>query len=343
MSDSTAWRGGWPRAAGDAPVPQTGSVSKQSDDPGPKAAGTGGFSRQAISRLITPFTAQQQKINDQLFAAVRTLGEKLGGLVPRVEAADRLVAETRALPYVSGSPFEIFEEPVAGRVQGYGRRNGDPGRAGTYDAFEDIFRGPELFIRDRQRRYLDILGDREPVLDIGCGRGEFLDLLRERGRKYAGIDPDPDMVGRCRAKGHERVEVADANSYLEKCEDDSIGAIFCAQVIEHMPYEELLRFYGLGLQKLRARRTLYPGDRKPALCPRVEDLLGRPHPPASALPRGGAGALRDQAASRALTCSTPTGRARLRSTATRRASTRSSQRRRPTNEETLGCRSSASA
>jgi glycosyltransferase involved in cell wall biosynthesis/SAM-dependent methyltransferase len=237
-------------AVGDTPAPQTGSVSEQLEDPRPKTAGTGGFSRQAISRLVTPFTAQQQKINDQLFAAVSTLGEKLGGLVPRVEAADRLVAETRALPYVSGSPFEIFEEPVAGRVQGYGRRKGDPGRAGAYDAFEDIFRGPESFIRDRQRRYLHILGDREPVLDIGCGRGEFLDLLRERGREYAGIDPDPDMVGRCRAKGHEPVEVADANSYLKKCADDSIAAIFCAQVIEHMPYEELLRFYGLALQKL---------------------------------------------------------------------------------------------
>jgi SAM-dependent methyltransferase/glycosyltransferase involved in cell wall biosynthesis len=235
--------------AGDTPAQQTGGVSKQLEDPGPKAASTGGFSRQAISRLVTPFTAQQ-KINDQLFAAVRTLGEKLGGLVPRVEAADRLLAETRALPYVSGSPFEIFEEPVAGRVQGYGRRNGDAERVGTYDAFEDVFRGPEQFIRDRQRRYLQLLGDREPVLDIGCGRGEFLDLLRERGLEYAGIDPDPDMVGRCRAKGHEHVEVADANSYLEKCADDSIGAIFCAQVIEHMPYDELLRFYALGLRKL---------------------------------------------------------------------------------------------
>jgi glycosyltransferase involved in cell wall biosynthesis/SAM-dependent methyltransferase len=230
------------RFAGDTGTPQTGIVSEQSE------AGTGGFS---ISRLVTPFTDQQQKINDQLFAAVRTLGEKLGGLVPRVEAADRLVAETRALPYVAGSPFEIFEEPVAGRVQGYGSRNGDVEHRGTYDAFEDIFRGPEQFIRDRQRRYLHLLGDREPVLDIGCGRGEFLDLLRERGLEYAGIDPDPDMVGRCRAKGHERVEVADANSYLEKCADDSLGVIFCAQVVEHMPYEELLRFYGLGLRKLR--------------------------------------------------------------------------------------------
>jgi glycosyltransferase involved in cell wall biosynthesis/SAM-dependent methyltransferase len=239
-------------SAGDTPAPQSSSVGKQLEDPGPKTAGTGGFSRQAISRLVTPFTAQQQKINDQLFNAVSTLGEKLNGLVPRVEAADRLVAETRALPYVAGSPFEIFEEPVAGRVQGYGRRNGDPERAGTYDAFEDIFRGPEQFIRERQRRYLHLLGDREPVLDIGCGRGEFLDLLRERGLEYAGIDPDPDMVGRCKAKGHERVEVASATSYLEKCEDDSIGAIFCAQVIEHMSYEELLRFYGLGLRKLQS-------------------------------------------------------------------------------------------
>jgi len=244
-------------SGGDTPGPlektaaQAGSVGKEPEGSRPKAAETGGFSRQTISRFIAPFTAQQQKINDQLFAAVSTLGEKLGGLVPRVEAADRLVAETHALPYVSGSPFEIFEEPVAGRVQGYGRRNGDPERMGTYDAFEDIFRGPEHFIRDRQRRYLDLLEDREPVVDIGCGRGEFLDLLRERGLEYAGIDPDPDMVARCRAKGHEIVEVADANSYLEKCADDSIGAIFCAQVIEHMPYEELLRFYGLGLRKLR--------------------------------------------------------------------------------------------
>jgi len=231
-------------------VEEPTSVDIEAEEPSPKAVDTGGFPRQTISRFITPFTAQQQKINDQLFAAVRTLGEKLGGLVPRVEAAERLVAESRALPYVFGSPFEIFEDTMVGRVQGYGRRDGDPERAGTYEAFEDIFRGPEDFIRDRQRRYLGLLGDRGPVLDIGCGRGEFLDLLRERGLAYAGIDPDPDMVGRCRAKGHERLEVADANSYLEQCEDGSLGAIFCAQVIEHMPYEELLRFYSLSLRKL---------------------------------------------------------------------------------------------
>jgi glycosyltransferase involved in cell wall biosynthesis/SAM-dependent methyltransferase len=230
--------------------PATRTHHEAPESPGGEASQAGGFPRQAISRFVAPFTSQQEKINGQLFEAVRSLGEKLGGLVPRVEAADRLVSETHALPYVSGSPFELFEEPVAGRVLGFGRRSGDAKGTGTYDAFEDTFRGPEDFIRKRQRRYLDLLGDREPVLDVGCGRGEFLDLLRERGLEYGGIDQDPDMVERCRAKGHERVEVADANSFLEKCADDSLGAIFCAQVIEHMPYEDLLRFYELGLQKL---------------------------------------------------------------------------------------------
>lgn len=241
--------GGKPVATEDS-APARGE-DQESGGPGQRAAETGGGRRQTISRFVTPFTAQQQKINGQLFDAVRSLGEKLGGLVPRVEAADRLVAETRSLPYVSGSPFEVFEEPVAGRVLGYGSRNDAAERAGTYDAFEDTFRGPEHFIRDRQRRYLELLGGRGPVLDAGCGRGEFLDLLRERGLEYVGVDPDPDMVERCRAKGHERVEVADANSFLEKRDDDSLGAIFCAQVIEHMSYEDLLSFYDLSLRKLR--------------------------------------------------------------------------------------------
>ena len=68
-------------SAGDTSAPQTGSVSKQLEGPGPKAAGTGGFSRQAISRHY-PVHGAAAKINDQLFAAVSTLGEKLGGLVP---------------------------------------------------------------------------------------------------------------------------------------------------------------------------------------------------------------------------------------------------------------------
>jgi SAM-dependent methyltransferase len=120
---------------------------------------------------------------------------------------------------------------------------------GVYRGFEDIFRGSEEFIRERQRVYLQSIGGREPVLDVGCGRGEFLDLLREAGIEARGVDIDEGMVEHCRQKGHD-VELAEANEYLEGQPDDSLGAIFAAQVIEHMPYEALVRFFELAVAKL---------------------------------------------------------------------------------------------
>ena len=227
-------------------------------------ASSGTSVRQTISRWFGNST-EQQTINDQLFAAIVTISEKLHKQREAIhqqqeaiqrntrsaEASDRLVAETRAIPYMADSPFEVFEDPAAGSVFGYTNQNGSSKSAGVYDAFEDIFRGSEDFIRDRQRRYLDVLNGHEPVLDVGCGRGEFLDILRDEGIEYSGIDLDPDMVERCRRKGHKDVQVADANSYLEKQEDGSLGVIFSAQVIEHIPYEDLLRFFELSQRKLK--------------------------------------------------------------------------------------------
>ena len=87
--------------------------------------------------------------------------------------------------------------------------------------------------------------------DVGCGRGEFLDLLREAGIAAVGIDVDEGMVERCRVKGHERVERADALSFLESSGDASLGAIFSAQVIEHLPPDALRRFFRLSVEQLR--------------------------------------------------------------------------------------------
>ena len=227
-----------------------------------------GLARRVVLKGIWPFAMQQRIVNEQMLTTIKGVDMSLREVAHRLEAQgtkmlsqlrqhgerleppERLVAETRALPYMADAPFETFDDPEAGSVFGYAERNGSSTNAGTYDAFEDIFRGSEDFIRDRQRRYLDLLGDREPVLDVGCGRGEFLDLMRERGVEYAGIDLDPDMVERCRRKGHENVAVADVNSYLKEQDDGSLGVIFCAQVIEHLPYEELLRFFELSEKKL---------------------------------------------------------------------------------------------
>ena len=104
---------------------------------------------------------------------------------------------------------------------------------------------------DLQRPYLELLDGHAPVLDFGCGRGEMLDLLRERGVAYHGVDVDEAMIARCRAKGHSEVEVAGASAHLASVADGSYGAIFSAQVIEHLPYAELDDLLRLAARKLR--------------------------------------------------------------------------------------------
>ncbi len=111
-------------------------------------------------------------------------------------------------------------------------------------------RGSVESIRERQRRYLDDLRENGPVLDIGCGRGELLGLLREAGVEAHGIDADADMVAYARGDGLE-VEQADLVEYLEGLGAGSLGAIFMGQVVEHLPASTLVRALQLAAAKLR--------------------------------------------------------------------------------------------
>ncbi len=95
-------------------------------------------------------------------------------------------------------------------------------------------RGSTETVRERQRVYVDELRDAAPVLDVGCGRGELLGLLREAGVDARGVDADADMVAYARGEGLD-VEQADALAYLESLDDGSLGGVFAGQVVEHLP------------------------------------------------------------------------------------------------------------
>jgi O-antigen chain-terminating methyltransferase len=111
-------------------------------------------------------------------------------------------------------------------------------------------RGSVESIRDRQRPYVDVLRDAAPVLDVGCGRGELLGLLREAGVEARGIDADSDMVAYARGDGlHD--EKADLVEYLQAAADASIGGIFMGQVVEHLPAPTLVQAFQLAAAKLR--------------------------------------------------------------------------------------------
>ena len=80
--------------------------------------------------------------------------------------------------------------------------------------------------------------DTLPVLDIGCGRGELLEVFQELGIQARGIDLNEDAIALCRSKGLE-VETADLFAYLSTLPDVSLGGVVCSQVVEHLPPERL--------------------------------------------------------------------------------------------------------
>ena len=100
----------------------------------------------------------------------------------------------------------------------------------AYVGFEDQFRGTQEDIRERVREYLSIFEGATDVLDVGCGRGEFLELLRKHGIRARGIDVNSAMVDVCREQGLDATH-ADALAYLEAQPDGSLGGLFAAQVI----------------------------------------------------------------------------------------------------------------
>ena len=117
-------------------------------------------------------------------------------------------------------------------------------------ALVNRFRGSEESIRERQRPYLRRFSQRGAVLDVGCGRGEFLELLRDAGIPAHGVDSDPNMVDLCRSKGL-RAERRDALAYLEELPPGSLGGIFAAQLIEHLELHDLIALVRLSFRALR--------------------------------------------------------------------------------------------
>ncbi|MCK4732419.1 MAG: class I SAM-dependent methyltransferase [Methanophagales archaeon] len=120
----------------------------------------------------------------------------------------------------------------------------------NFFVFEEKFRGAREDIKERQLKFLEYSQGCKNVLDIGCGRGEFLEISKENGINAKGIDINEDMVGYCQSKGL-NVEKADAIEYLEKIEDKSLDSIFLDQVVEHLEAKYLIKLLELCYKKLK--------------------------------------------------------------------------------------------
>jgi len=119
-----------------------------------------------------------------------------------------------------------------------------------YVGFEDEFRGSREAIRARLESYLPFFSGSSDVLDVGCGRGEFLEILAAAGVRARGIDLNHEMAELCRARGLDVIE-ADAVGFLSTLPDASLGGVFAAQVVEHLQPAYLLQFLELAFHKVR--------------------------------------------------------------------------------------------
>lgn len=119
-----------------------------------------------------------------------------------------------------------------------------------YCTFEDIFRGTQEEIRSRIRRYLEHFEPGEKVLDLGFGRGEWLELLADKGIAAVGVDISEGFISMCRNKGLNVIQ-EDMFSYLESQPDCSLDGITAIQVVEHISPAALARLVRLSYRKLK--------------------------------------------------------------------------------------------
>lgn len=122
------------------------------------------------------------------------------------------------------------------------------------------FRGSEEEIRHRLDHHLAVLRETAPVLDLGCGRGELLLLLRDAGVAASGVESDPSLARAARRRGLEVLE-GDVLEVLQAQPAGHLGAITAIHLLEHLEPARLLRVL------CEARRALRPGGVFLAECP----------------------------------------------------------------------------
>jgi SAM-dependent methyltransferase len=129
----------------------------------------------------------------------------------------------------------------------------------------ESFRGSEEEIRHRMDRYLPDLKPKEPVLDLGCGRGELLLLLREAGVEAIGVEGDPALAEAARRRGLKIVE-GDVLEVLKELESESRGAVTAVHLFEHLTPASLAAVLS------EIRRVLKSGGLLIAECPNPHSL-----------------------------------------------------------------------
>ena len=207
------------------------------------AASVSGVSDEMLRRWESLFARDQRYTGriDEIRSALAVVRQQTTALKRIVERETLEHGSTRVQPSVSGSSQPLSDQPTLDAWQ--------------YVAFENLFRGSPDEIRKRLDDYGPLFEGASDVLDVGCGRGELLEILAARGISARGIDLNREMVDECRGRGLDATE-SDALTYLRSQADGSIGGLIATQVVEHFEPPYLLAFLDQAQRVLRPRAII---------------------------------------------------------------------------------------
>jgi len=230
--------------------------------------------KKLVLKLINLLFKDQRQVNFNLIQALRHFVELNHQLTEQISILNTRVDSTVELNHQLTEQISILYARMDKHWVDVNRRFQDPqsftkteSRSpeeqhshlldAFYVAFEDHFRGSSEIILERLKVYLPVIEKANignhvsPILDVGCGRGEWLELLKSSGYTAKGLDINTVMLEQCKAKGFEVLE-SDVIEYLQSLPDNSLGAVTGFHIIEHLPFQVLVRLVDETLRVLRS-------------------------------------------------------------------------------------------
>jgi SAM-dependent methyltransferase len=203
-----------------------------------------------VERLGQQQDTTMQALREMVVGELERLGEQLhSALAERdarlVQQKTQLILQERRITLLLEEARKRLPEPFCQEQLHVMTAEENRPLEALYVSFEDQFRGTREDIKERCRIYLPLMKEAElgtdemPILDLGCGRGEWLELLREEGLQARGLDINPILVEECRKRGLEVIE-SDLIAYLRTLPDASVGGITGFHILEHLPFAILI-------------------------------------------------------------------------------------------------------
>jgi 2-polyprenyl-3-methyl-5-hydroxy-6-metoxy-1,4-benzoquinol methylase len=183
--------------------------------------------------------AAEAAVREGVQSDMQSVSQRLAALdnrLERLQLESRLARLERGRRTAAPAPVVAGESPQAAAP------------AFDYERFEARFR-PETAVREHQQAYVELLRDKKRVVDLGCGRGELIEMLGEQGVSAYGVEIDPDFISRLEDKGIE-VVAQDAVSHLAELEPGAVDGIVASHVVEHLPPAALVSLVSLAAEKI---------------------------------------------------------------------------------------------